>query len=105
MSGFYITRSQGAQFDKDGLFLVNAAVQKKVIRDKGIIKLSLRDIFSSLEPNGRILNVPNAQASYFNDADTRVLVASFTWNFSKGTGDKGRRSIGGSSSEEQRVKN
>lgn len=105
LSGFYITRSQGAQFDKDGLFLANAAVQKKIMKDKGIIKLSLRDIFSSLEPNGRILNIPNAQANYYNDADTRVLSASFTYNFAKGTSGKRKRNVGGSGSEEQRVKN
>ncbi|MDR6804920.1 hypothetical protein J2Y45_002772 [Dyadobacter sp. BE34] len=105
LSGFYITRSQSAQFDKDDLFLVNAAVQKKVMKDKGIVKLSLRDIFSSLEPNGRILNIPNARASYYNDADTRVLVASFTYNFAKGTSGKRKRNVGGSGSEEQRVKN
>jgi hypothetical protein len=105
LSGFYITRSQSAQFDKDDMFLVNAAMQKKVMKDKGVFKLSLRDIFSSLEPNGRILNIPNAKASYFNDADTRVLVASFTYNFSKGTSGKQKRNVGGSGSEEQRVKN
>ena len=105
LSGFYITRSQGAQFDKDGLFLVNTAVQKKVMKEKGIVKLSLRDVFSSLEPNGRILNIPSAQASYYNDADTRVLVASFTYNFTKGTSGKRKRNVGGSGSEEQRVKN
>lgn len=105
LSGFYITRSQSAQFDKDDLFLVNTAVQKKVMKDKGIVKLSLRDIFSSLEPNGRILNIPNARANYYNDADTRVLVASFTYNFAKGTSGKRKRNVGGSGSEEQRVKN
>jgi len=105
LSGFYITRSQSAQFDKDGLFLVNAAVQKKVMKDKGIVKLSLRDVFSSLEPNGRILNIPNARANYYNDADTRVLVASLTYNFAKGTSGKRKRNVGGSGSEEQRVKN
>jgi hypothetical protein len=105
LSGFYITRSQSAQFDKNDLFLVNAAVQKKVIKDKGVVKLSLRDIFSSLEPNGRILNIPNARATYYNDADTRVLVASFTYNFSKGTSGKRKRNVGSSGSEEQRVKN
>jgi hypothetical protein len=105
LSGFYITRSQSAQFDKDDLFLVNAAVQKKVMKDKGIVKLSLRDVFSSLEPNGRILNIPNARANYYNDADTRVLVASFTYNFAKGTSGKRKRNVGGSGSEEQRVKN
>ncbi|WP_342085567.1 TonB-dependent receptor [Dyadobacter sp. OTU695] len=105
LSGFYITRSQSAQFDKNALFLVNTAVQKKVMKDKVVIKLSLRDIFSSLEPNGRILNIPNARATYFNDADTRVLVASFTYNFAKGTSGKRKRDVGGSGSEEQRVKN
>lgn len=65
----------------------------------------LRDVFSSLEPNGRILNIPSAQASYYNDADTRVLVASFTYNFTKGTSGKRKRNVGGSGSEEQRVKN
>ncbi|MET7257433.1 TonB-dependent receptor [Dyadobacter fermentans] len=105
LSGFYITRSQSAQFDKDDLFLVNAAVQKKVMKDKGIVKLSLRDVFSSLEPNGRILNIPNARANYYNNADTRVLVASFTYNFAKGTSGKRKRNVGGSGSEEQRVKN
>ncbi|OJV17216.1 MAG: hypothetical protein BGO21_07490 [Dyadobacter sp. 50-39] len=105
LSGFYITRSQGAQFDKSGLFLVNTAVQKKVLKDKGIVKLSLRDIFSSLEPNGRILNIPNAGANYRNDADTRALVASFTYNFARGSIGKQKRNVGGSGSEEQRVKN
>lgn len=105
LSGFYITRSQSAQFDKDDLFLVNAALQKKVMKDKGIVKLSLRDVFSSLEPNGRILNIPNARANYYNDADTRVLAASFTYNFAKGTSGKRKRNVGGSGSEEQRVKN
>ncbi|SEI54516.1 Outer membrane receptor proteins, mostly Fe transport [Dyadobacter sp. SG02] len=105
LSGFYITRSQSAQFDKKDLFLVNTAVQKKVMKDKGIVKLSLRDVFSSLEPNGRILNIPNADATYYNDADTRVLVASFTYSFSKGTSGKRKRNVGGSGSEEQRVKN
>jgi len=105
LSGFYISRSQSAQFDKKDLFLVNTAVQKKVMRDKGVVKLSLRDVFSSLEPNGNILNIPNADATYYNDADTRVLVASFTYSFSKGTSGKRKRSVGGSGSEEQRVKN
>ncbi|MCF0073486.1 TonB-dependent receptor [Dyadobacter sp. CY261] len=105
LSGFYITRSQSAQFDKNDLFLVNTAVQKKVMKDKGIFKLALRDVFSSLEPNGRILNIPNARASYNNDADTRAVVASFTYNFSKGTSSKRKRSVGGSGTEEQRVKN
>jgi hypothetical protein len=105
LGGFYITKSQSAQFDKSGLFLINAAVQKKVLADKGIVKLAVRDIFSSLEPNGNILNIPNATASYRNDADTRAVVLSFTYSFSKGASSQRKRNIGGSGSEEQRVKN
>lgn len=105
LSGFYITKSQSAQFDKSGLFLVNAAVQKKILANKGVIKLAIRDIFSSLEPNGNILNIPNAKAAYYNDADTRAVVATFTYSFSKGASSQRKRSIGGSGSEEQRVKN
>jgi hypothetical protein len=105
LSGFYITKSQSAQFDKSSLFAMNMGIQKKVLQNQGSIRLTLRDVFSSLEAYGNILNIPNTTATYRNDADTRVLSASFTYSFSKGTSNKQKRNISGSGSEEQRVKN
>ena len=105
MSGFYLTKSQSAQFAKAGIGVINVALQKKVLAGKGAVKVTLRDILSSMNPHGTIGNIPNATATYYNDADTRIVNATFTYSFSKGVAAKVKRNIGGSGSEEGRVKN
>ncbi|MFC5413017.1 outer membrane beta-barrel protein [Larkinella bovis] len=105
LSGFYTTRSQSGQFDKASLFVVNTGVQKKVLNNKGTVRLTTRDLFWSLRPRGTILNIPNATARYHNVFDTRALTASFTYSFSKGASGKQKRTTNGAGSEQERVKN
>ena len=105
LSGFYITRSQSGQFDKSSVFVVNTGVQKKILANKGTVRLSARDIFWSLLPRGTIQNIPNATASYHNKFDTRALTVSFTYSFSKGVAGKQKRNTSGAGSEQERVKN
>ncbi|GAB3931408.1 outer membrane beta-barrel protein [Larkinella terrae] len=105
VSWFYISRSQSAQFDKSALFALNTGVQKKVLANKGSVRLTLRDAFRSLQPQGKILNIPNATASYHNRFDSRSLTVSFTYNFSKGATGKQKRNTSGAGSEQDRVKN
>ncbi|KAI9449256.1 TonB-dependent receptor plug [Russula earlei] len=83
LSGMYLSSQLFAQFKKVPYYQVNAGLQKKVWRDKGSIKLGVRDIFHTYASSGEITNVPNAIISFHNVLDTRVASLSFTYNFGK----------------------
>ena len=104
ISGFY--RSSGV----DGQVLVNpmgqvsTAVSKQILKDKGTLKLGLRDIFYTQQVSGYI-NFQETEASFLNARDTRQLSLSFSYRFGKPIkGSQQNRKAGGASDEESRVK-
>jgi len=104
ISGFY--RSSGV----DGQVLVNpmgqasAAVSKQVLKEKGSLKLGLRDIFYTNIVTGQI-NFQQTQASFRNERDSRQLSLSFTYRFGKPIkGAQPHRQTGGASDEQNRIK-
>ncbi|WP_127125459.1 outer membrane beta-barrel protein [Pseudoflavitalea rhizosphaerae] len=62
---------------------VNAAVQKKVLKNKGSIKLNLEDIFHSMGTREENRGLVNAYSFRTNDPDTRRIAISFSYNFGK----------------------
>ncbi len=78
-------------------------VQKKILKDKGILKLNLSDAFFSFCPSGDIIALANANAKYYSILDSRVLTLSFSWRFSQGQVLQNRKS-GGFEDERSRVK-
>lgn len=105
LSGVYLSPSESAQFKKKSLYLVNAALQKKLLSDQASIKLSLRDAFDSYKPRGGILNIPQTRATYHNAFDNRMGLLSFSYSFSKGVSAAKKRNTGGAGNEQERVKN
>ncbi|WP_423148268.1 TonB-dependent receptor domain-containing protein [Rubrolithibacter danxiaensis] len=105
LTGFYNSKSTYGQFEIGSRWAVDAGIQKKILSNKGTLKLSARDIFHTIEPSGKITNIPNAEATFHNYLDTRVVIASFTYSFSKGTAAKSKQNTGGADEEQQRVKN
>ncbi|HEY8929077.1 MAG TPA: outer membrane beta-barrel protein [Mucilaginibacter sp.] len=103
ISGFYDSGGTYGQFVTLPKGMLNAAIQKKVLNNKGSIKLNVRDILHSFSPSGTITNIQNATATFHNFIDTRVATLGFTYAFGKSTNNPPKRETGGADSEQGRA--
>ena len=83
--------------------MLNAAIQKKILNNKGTIKLTMQDILHSFSPSGTITNIADATATFHNTLDTRVATLAFTYSFGKSTNTPQKRETGGAESEQGRA--
>jgi len=103
LSGFFNTSGTYGQFVSIPTGMLNAAVQKKILNNKGSIKFNVRDVLKSFSPSGTITNIVGATATYHNFVDTQVATLTFTYSFGKLTGVAHKRDTGGADSEQGRA--
>lgn len=103
LSGFYDSGGTYGQFVTIPKGMLNAAIQKKILNNKGSIKLNARDIFHSFKPSGTITNIEGAHATFHNFLDTRVVTLAFNYSFGKLTNVPQKRNTGGADSEQNRA--
>jgi len=103
ISGFYDSGGTYGQFVTLPKGMLNAAVQKKILNNKGSIKLNMRDILHTFSPSGDITNIVGAHASFHNTLDTQVATLAFTYSFGKQTNTPQKRETGGADSEQGRA--
>jgi iron complex outermembrane receptor protein len=103
LSGFYRTKGIEAQILIYPLWQMNAGVQKQVLKNKGTVKLNVRDIFRSMNPNGDI-NISSTDASFSQKRDNRVVTVSFSYRFGKPLKGVKTRKSGGAGDEQGRIK-
>lgn len=82
VSGWYRTKGIEGQIIVNPLSQVTLGIQKQVLKDKGTIKFSLRDVFLDNIPLGTI-NFSKTEARFSNTRDTRVAILSFVYRFGK----------------------
>jgi hypothetical protein len=90
------------QFVLGDFWTLSGAIQKKILKGKGSLKLTIQDIFFTRLNYGAINNLQNAKGNYRNQGDTRVVGINFTWNFGK-TFETRKRSNGSAEQETQRI--
>ncbi|MBO9562420.1 MAG: outer membrane beta-barrel protein [Niastella sp.] len=90
------------QFVLGDFWTLGGAIQKKILKGKGTVKLTIQDIFFTRLNYGAINNLQNAKGNYRNQGDTRVVGVNFTWTFGK-TFETRRRSNGSAEQETQRI--
>lgn len=83
---------------------LNLAAQKKIIKDKGSLKLSLSDILYTRRADGIINNLKDTDADWNSRLDTRSATLAFSYRFGKSTSNKPKHNGTGSESEQRRVK-
>ncbi len=83
---------------------LNFAIQKKIFKDKGSLKLSISDILYTRRSDGIINNLRNTDADWNSRLDTRAASLAFTYRFGKSTSNKLKHTGSGSESEQNRVK-
>lgn len=82
LSGWYSTKGIEGQIIVNPLSQVTLGIQKQVLKNKGTIKFSLRDVFRDNIPLGTI-NFNKTAARFSNTRDTRVAIVSFVYRFGK----------------------
>lgn len=103
LSGFYNSRGVYGQFKTFGNGMLNAGLQKKILNDKGSLKLSINNILDTFHPRGEINNIAGANARFYNTLDTRVTTLAFTYNFGKTVKGPPKRAVGSADSEQSRA--
>jgi outer membrane receptor protein involved in Fe transport len=103
VSGFY--RSGGVEgvivFKPMGM--VSMGMGKQVLKNKGSVKLNVRDVFFTQRFKASS-NYGNVDAAFQNQNDSRVVSLSFSYRFSKGKVNGGpKRKTGGAGEEQNRV--
>jgi hypothetical protein len=104
LSGFYTSRARNDL--QEVLYptgQVSAGISRPVLKKKGSLKLSIRDIFYTQAMEG-LTDFENAEEYFILKRDSRVFNIAFTYRFGKPV--KAARRSGGSASDEiQRVGN
>ena len=104
LSADYESRRVNGQFIAVPTGRVNAGLQKKVMNNKGTIRLSARDIFHTFNASGVITDVGTATSSYHNFLDTRVTTLGLSYSFGKSVNNiPGKRETGSADSEQGRA--
>ncbi|HMI06896.1 MAG TPA: outer membrane beta-barrel protein [Flavobacterium sp.] len=103
--GRYLSKVESGQVTTDPKGTVNVTIQKKILGNKGSLKLSVNDIFYTSINSGVINNLRNTYADYENRGDTRYAALTFTYGFGKSFESKNSQERTSAESEQNRVKN
>lgn len=104
IGGRYMSEMESAQFTAGARGAVNLAIQKKILKGQGSLKLIANDIFYSNINSGIINNLRLTDANYRNLGDTRFVALAFTYSFGKMFESKNQHETTGAQSEQNRVK-
>jgi iron complex outermembrane recepter protein len=103
LSGSYQTKVLSGQFLVIPIGTIRGGVSRKIMKERGTLKLNVNDMFYLNQVGGDIRNIANSKANWYSYLDTRVATVAFSYRFSKGQNLK-LRQTGASESEQKRVK-
>ena len=103
LSGFYRSKGIEGQMVQYPMWRLDAGVQKLILKNKGSLKLGVRDIFASQKFSGYI-NYQDINARIRNSWDSRTVSLTFSYRFGKPIKNQQQRRSGGASDEQSRVK-
>jgi ferric enterobactin receptor len=97
-------RSFSGQNTTRGIAALRSGIKKEIFKGNGTVGISGSDLFYSAITRGNILNLPGSDASYQNRKDSRTVILSFSFRFSRNANDNKRlRDRNGSKDEQNRV--
>ena len=103
ISGFYRSKSVEGQIIIKSLSQADIGVKKDILKNKGALKLSIRDIYGPRTARGKI-DFQNTEASFQQYNDSRVATLSFNYRFGKPVKGQPKRRTGGAGDEQNRIK-
>lgn len=103
LSGFYRSKGIEGQIVMNPIWRLDAGLQKSVLKNKGTLKASIRDIFNSQNFMGTV-NYQAIDGYIKNTNYTRTFSLTFLYRFGKPLKNQNQRSRGGASDEQNRIK-
>jgi hypothetical protein len=103
LSGFGRTEGVEGIFKISAFSTMNLGVSKQMMKNKGSLRLSIRDVLWSQRISGES-KYSNIDAKFQQFGESRVINVSFTYRFSKGKVGNTQRKRGGAGEEASRVK-
>ena len=104
LSGWYRSKGiEGGQILANAMWQTSAGVQKEILKKKGTLKLSVRDIFNSQKFTG-VVKYQDIDAKIGEQGYNRTGTLTFTYRFGKPMKSQQRRNIGGAGDEQNRIK-
>ncbi len=103
LSGFGRTEGVEGIFRIKAFGTMNAGVSKQMLKNKGTLRLSVRDLLWSQRIKGES-KYSNIDAKFQQFGESRVINVSFTYRFSKGKVGNVQRKRGGANEEASRIK-
>lgn len=104
ISGFYTTPFVEGVFRIENFGQMNMGVSKQVLKNKGTVRISARDVLYTNKINGHI-KYSDIDAAFQQIRGSRQITVGFTYRFSKGKASSApRNKIGGADDEQSRVK-
>lgn len=104
VSGSYQTKVVSAQFEMQSRGSMSLAVQRKILKSQGKIRLILNDVFYSNIYRGQINNLQNTDANWVNRPYSRFVSMAFSYSFGKSLQTRESHEETGAESEKNRVK-
>ncbi len=83
ISGFYQTKNLSGVLYINPLGMISSGITKSVLKNKGTIRLNIRDMFNLQKPNG-YAKYDDIDIKFHQFSDNRVVNLGFTYRFSKG---------------------
>ena len=102
LSGFYRTQGIEGVIHAKPFGMMSAGLSKQVMKNKGTLRLNIRDIFKTQYFRGES-KYSNVDAAFQEHRDSRVVNIGFTYRFSKGKINQRKRSNGSANDEQNRV--
>jgi iron complex outermembrane recepter protein len=104
LSGWYRTSGIEGQIYVQPMGQTSTAIAKQIMKEKGTLKLGLRDIFYTQEVKGSI-DFQQTEATFHNSRDSRQLSLTFTYRFGHAIkGAQNNHHSGGADDESSRLK-
>jgi len=102
IGGFYRSAGLDDVFLLKSFGTVNMGISKQVLKDKGTIRLNVRDMFFTQKIKGSV-KYSNLDVQFQNLRDSRTVSIGFTYRFAKGKVNGNKRRTGGATDEQNRV--
>ncbi len=103
LSGFYRSKGIEGQIISNPMWRMDAGIAKQILKNKGTLKLGIRDIFKSQNYSGYV-KYEDIDVNIKNIRDSRSVSLTFSYRFGKPIKNQQRRKTGGALDEQNRVK-
>ncbi len=103
LSAFYRSKTTEGQMTIKALSQVDAAVKKDILKGKGSLRVSMRDVFGPMRNQGT-MKFQNTDVRFTAQRDSRVVTLGFNYRFGKPIKGLKNRKSGGAGTEQDRIK-